>query len=162
MQALKLETPAEAAAFVRQIGMPAKVVIDASALAALLFGEPEAQTLAERLGDANLITPTLFSYELANMSWKKIRRHPERRAMLLEAYSLRERLEIERVEVLISEVLLLANRENLTAYDASYLWLAWKIGTEPVTLDRDINDAIAREKPRDLRERADPPPPARP
>ena len=126
--------------------MPAKVVVDASALAALLFGEPEAQAIAERLNDAALIAPTLFSYELANICWKKIRRHPERRATLLEAYSLRDRLEIEQVEVVISEVLLLADRENLTAYDASYLWLSRKIGTELVTLDRDINEAIARER----------------
>src|SRR5689334_3388070 len=104
--------------------MPAKVVVDASALAALLFGEPEAQIVAERLGESALITPTLFSYELANICWKKVRRHPEQRAELLEAYALRDRLEIEEVEVVISEVLLLADRENLTAYDASYLWLS--------------------------------------
>jgi len=124
--------------------MPAKVVVDASALAAVLFGEPEAQIVAERLDESALITPTLFSYELANICWKKVRRHPEQRAKLLEAYSLRDRLEIEEVEVVISEVLLLADRENLTAYDASYLWLSQKLGLELVTLDRDINAAIAR------------------
>jgi predicted nucleic acid-binding protein len=125
--------------------MPAKVVVDASALAALLFGEPEAQIVAERLGESALITPTLFSYELANICWKKVRRHPEQRAKLLEAYSLRDRLEIEEVGVVISEVLLLADRENLTAYDASYLWLSQKLGLELVTLDRDINAVIARD-----------------
>jgi uncharacterized protein with PIN domain len=36
-------------------------VIDASALAALLFGEPEAEAVAGRLGDALLVAPSLLS-----------------------------------------------------------------------------------------------------
>jgi uncharacterized protein with PIN domain len=43
--------------------MPVKVVVDASALAAVLFGEPEAPKVTERLGDSALLAPTLFSYE---------------------------------------------------------------------------------------------------
>jgi len=43
--------------------MPTKVV-DACAVGALLFGEPEAQLVAERLGDSPLVTTTLFRYEL--------------------------------------------------------------------------------------------------
>jgi uncharacterized protein with PIN domain len=38
-------------------------VVDASALAALLFGEPE----AERLGNARLAAPALLGFELANV-----------------------------------------------------------------------------------------------
>lgn len=48
--------------------MPVKVVVDASAIAAVLFGEPEAPKVAERLGDSALLAPTLFSYEIA--SWQ--------------------------------------------------------------------------------------------
>jgi predicted nucleic acid-binding protein len=104
--------------------MPTKLVIDASALAAVLFGEPEAPAVAEQLGESALVTPTLFSYEIANICWKKLRRHPEKRAALLEAYSFLSRMEIEEIEVSIPEALLLADRENLTVYDASYLWLS--------------------------------------
>ena len=39
--------------------------------------------------------------------------------------------------------LLLADRENLTVYDASYLWLSRKLGLELVTLDSDLNAAAA-------------------
>src|SRR3954451_12447512 len=121
--------------------MPAKIVIDASALAAVLFGEPEGPKVAWQLGDAALVAPTLFSYEIANICWKKLRRHPEKRAALLEAYSFLGRMEIEEVEVSIPEALLLADRENLTVYDASYLWLSRKLGVELVTLDSDLNPA---------------------
>lgn len=123
--------------------MPAKIVVEASALAAVLFGEPEAPQVAEQLGDSALVTPTLFSYEIANICWKKLRRHPEKRAALLEGYSLLGRMEVEEVEVSIPEALLLADRENLTVYDASYLWLSRKLGVKLVTLDGDLNTAAA-------------------
>jgi predicted nucleic acid-binding protein len=121
--------------------MPIRIVVDASALAAVLFGEPEASSVAEQLGDSTLLAPTLFSYEIANICWKKLRRHPEKRAALLEAYSFLGRMEIEEVEVSIPETLLLADRENLTVYDASYLWLSRKLGLELVTLDSDLSAA---------------------
>ncbi len=124
-------------------GMATKVVVDASALAAVLFGEPEAQSVAERLGDSILVAPTLLSYEVANICWKKLRRHPEQRSTLLEAYSLLGRMQVEEADVSISEVLLLADRENLTVYDASYLWLSRKLGLELVTLDAELNAAAA-------------------
>jgi predicted nucleic acid-binding protein len=123
--------------------MPAKIVIDASALAAVLFGEPEGPQVAERLGDSALVAPTLFSYEIANICWKKLRRHPEKRAALLEAYSYLGRMEVEEVEVSIPETLLLADRENLTVYDASYLWLSRKLGLELISQDGDLNAAAA-------------------
>jgi predicted nucleic acid-binding protein len=123
--------------------MPGKIVIDASALAAVLFGEPEGPQVAERLGDSALVAPTLFSYEIANICWKKLRRHPEKRAALLEAYSYLGRMEVEEVEVSIPETLLLADGENLTVYDASYLWLSRKLGLELVSLDGDLNVAAA-------------------
>jgi len=126
--------------------MPTKLVIDASALAAVLFGEPEAPNVAEQLGDSALVAPTLFSYEIANICWKKLRRHPEKRATLLEAYSLLDRMEVEEIEVSIPEALLLADRENLTVYDASYLWLSRKLGLKLITLDGALKAAAASQE----------------
>jgi predicted nucleic acid-binding protein len=123
--------------------MPTKVVVDASALGAVLFGEPEGPQVAEQLGNSALVTTTLFTYEIANICWKKLRRYPEKRAALLEGYSLLGSMEIEKVEVSGPEALLLADRENLTVYDASYLWLSRKLELELVTLDSDLNAAAA-------------------
>jgi predicted nucleic acid-binding protein len=123
--------------------MPTKVV-DASALAAVLFGEPEAQFVAEKLGENSLVVPTLFRYEVANICWKKLRKHPEQREALLEAHSLLDQMGIEEADVSVSEVLLLADQENLTVYDASYLWLSQKLGIDLVTLDGDLRTASAK------------------
>lgn len=112
--------------------------MDASALAALLFGEPEAGLVAERLGDARLVAPALLAFELANVCLTTCRRHPMLRAALMEAFALRERLRVEEVSVDHDAVLGLAQASGLTVYDATYLWLARQIGADIVTLDRQL------------------------
>jgi len=64
-------------------------VVDASALAALLFGEPEGETVAGRLGDAHLVAPALLGFELANVCLIKTRRHPAQGPALAAAFALR-------------------------------------------------------------------------
>jgi predicted nucleic acid-binding protein len=118
-------------------------VVDASALAALLFGESEAEAVAERLGNAHLVAPALLGFELANVCLIKGQRHPEKRSALTEAFRLRTRLEVEEVSVDYEGIIELAAATGLTAYDASYLWLARQLGAELVTLDRQLAKAAA-------------------
>jgi predicted nucleic acid-binding protein len=116
-------------------------VVDASALAALLFGEPEAETIASLLADARLLAPALLGFELANVCLIKCRRHPDQTPALVEAFRLRGRLGIEEVAVDHDGAFSLAAETGLTAYDASYLWLARRVGAELVTLDRRLAKA---------------------
>jgi predicted nucleic acid-binding protein len=44
-------------------------------------------------------------------------------------------MEIQEIAVPPHPVLFLAEREGLTAYDASYLWLARELGVDLVSLD---------------------------
>ena len=46
-----------------------------------------------------------------------------------------EMMEISRTEVDLQEAILLAEETQLTVYDAAYLWLARRLGSDPVTLD---------------------------
>ena len=120
--------------------MPVKVV-DASALAALLFGEPEAETAATKLESSTLAAPALLPFEMASVCVKKLRRHPEQREAILTAYALMDRLAIEYFQVQLSEVIALAERSKLTVYDAAYLWLAQSLRAELVTLDASLAKA---------------------
>ncbi|MDA8048795.1 MAG: type II toxin-antitoxin system VapC family toxin [Rhodospirillales bacterium] len=113
-------------------------VVDASALAALLFGEPRAAAVAASLEDARLAAPALLPFELANVCLTKMRRHRAQRKALRAAFRLAERLAIETVVVDHEAALDLAEATGLTAYDASYLWLARALGAELVTLDRKL------------------------
>ncbi len=117
-------------------------VVDASALAALLFAEPEAEIIAERLEGARLVAPSLLDFELANVCLTKIRRQPNQREALRTAFRLAHRLRVEAVAVDHAASLDLAEATGLTAYDASYLWLARALGAELVTLDRKLMAAV--------------------
>jgi len=118
-------------------------VIDASALAAVVFVEAEADVVVERLGDARLVAPALLDFELANVCLTKMRRHPELREPLMAAFAMRARLALEIVAIDPDEVLKMAESTGLTAYDASYLWLSQQLGAELVTLDRQLAKAAA-------------------
>jgi predicted nucleic acid-binding protein len=113
-------------------------VVDASALGALLFGEPDGAAVAERLRGAGLIAPALLPFEVANVCVKKMRRHPDQRDALMVAFGMLDRMEVAVVQVDHGEALVLAERSGLTAYDASYLWLARRMSAELVTLDRQL------------------------
>ena len=119
-------------------------VINASALAALLFGEPEADQVAGRLAAFRLVAPALLGFELANVCLIKCRRHPDQNDVLRAALSLRSRLQVEEIAVDHDESLALAATTGLTAYDASYLWLARCLDAELVTLDRQLGRAAAK------------------
>lgn len=113
-------------------------VVDASAAAALLFGEPDAEAIAASLDGAELRAPFLLQFEVASVAWKKIRIHPRSRAAILAAFDLLPRLNIEPAACDHSAVLSLADERGITVYDAAYLWLARELDAELVTLDRKL------------------------
>jgi predicted nucleic acid-binding protein len=115
--------------------MPVKVV-DASALGALVFGEPGAETVAKQLARSTLAAPQLVWFELASIAFKKIAKHPGLEEQIREAFRMASRLAIEILSVDHLEVIDLASQAHLTTYDASHLWLARKTGGQLVTLDK--------------------------
>jgi predicted nucleic acid-binding protein len=120
-------------------------VVDASALAGLLSGEPDGAAVAERLRGAELIAPALLPFEIANICVKKMRRYPDQRDALMAAFRMLDRMEVAVVEVDQGESYVLAERTDLTAYDASYRWLASRMGSELVTLDRQLAAGLATD-----------------
>ncbi|GAN77207.1 type II toxin-antitoxin system VapC family toxin [Acidisphaera rubrifaciens] len=118
-------------------------VVDASAIAALVFAEAEADAIAGRLMDAALVAPTLLAHELANVCVTKMRRDPARHSELLAALALMGELAIDERPVDAVQVAALAQATQLTAYDAAYLWLSRTLGIELVTLDSRLARAAA-------------------
>jgi predicted nucleic acid-binding protein len=123
-----------------------RVVVDASALAALVFQEPGAAAIRDRLDGATVFAPSLLRYELANVAWKKARRHPADAARILGALAvaLDSDWGLTWREVEAADVVMLAAATGLTSYDASYLWLAGMLRADLVTLDARIAETSAR------------------
>ena len=116
-------------------------VLDASALAALTFNEPQGPAIETRLAGAVLYAPSLIDVEMASVCLKKIRAALYPRATILQWHSGYSSVEIQRMEIAFTEVIDLAERTKLSFYDASYLWLARHLGAELVTLDAKLAKA---------------------
>jgi predicted nucleic acid-binding protein len=112
------------------------VVVDASALGAIAFGEPEGPTLAAHLAGETLLAPALIDFELMNLAVTKVRRRPDLVDKILLSLTAALTVPIARIQVPGPDVFALAMATGLTAYDASYLWLARSRDAELVTLDR--------------------------
>lgn len=119
------------------------VVVDASAIAAVIFDEPDTARVRRALQGKALHATTLLDYELANTALKKVRRDPARAEAIFAGLHLASRLDIERTAPDVVQVLALAMTSDLTAYDASYLWLARRLGLPLVTLDQTLARAAA-------------------
>ena len=114
-----------------------RLVVDASALAALVFQEPEGDAICLRLDGAEVFAPELLRFELTNTAWKKVKLQPADAAKILTALSmaLDEKSRLIWQDVDARDVVLLAHATGTTAYDASYLWLAHSRDAKLVTLD---------------------------
>jgi len=126
-----------------------RVVVDASALAAVVFAEEAGSGFAPALEGCQIYAPTVLRYEMQNIAWKKCRRDAGRSRATVEALDrcLDARRGIVWMDPNPSDVVLLAQVTGLSAYDASYLWLAGFLGADLVTADRalaEAHDAFAR------------------
>jgi predicted nucleic acid-binding protein len=117
------------------------LVVDASAIASILFDEPEGPTIRAHCRGETLLAPQLIDSELANAAVKRMRRDPDRELWVSVMLSGLAVLGISRLAVPPVEVAALARRTGLSAYDASYLWLALSRDAELVTLDQKLSRA---------------------
>jgi len=116
-------------------------VVDASAIAAMLFDETTADKVAASLHGHRLFAPALFYTEFANVFLKKARANPAMRDVFLAAFDRLDQMAITLVDVDVRAALALAEHHKLSTYDASYLWLARELGMELVTLDERLKKA---------------------
>jgi predicted nucleic acid-binding protein len=122
--------------------IPAKIV-DASAVAAILFEEPERDDVVGRLAGLELHAPFLLAHEIASVCTKKARQNAQNEIRYLRAAEYLDRLNIQFHEIDVRAVAELALRHKLSANDASYLWLARELVLDLVTLDRNLEEVAS-------------------
>ncbi|HEX8739913.1 MAG TPA: PIN domain-containing protein [Casimicrobiaceae bacterium] len=124
-------------------------VVDASAVAAVLFDEPEAAPVVASVG-GRLIAPTLIRYEIASVCTTKLIRDPDRADEIEARYRLLDRLALDLREPDWHSLPTLARRWALSVHDASYLQLALALDAALITLDSRLaaawDDASARPR----------------
>lgn len=124
-------------------------VVDASAVAAVVFDEPEGAPVIASISNA-LAAPTLIRYELASVCATKLLREPRFAQLILSRYQLFASLGIEFAEPDWETLPLLARQWAISAYDAAYLQLALTRKAPLVTLDarlaKTYDKAAARQR----------------
>lgn len=123
--------------------MPA-IVVDASAFAALLFNEARASEVVEAIAGHNLKAPRLLRFELISIARKKLEQGAATVATI--SFALRSYFSwgIIEVDVPLRPVLELAVLNNISGYDASYLWLAQANGLDLLTFDVELARTLGR------------------
>jgi predicted nucleic acid-binding protein len=114
------------------------IVVDCSALAGIVFREPWGEQAAQQLEARSLHAPWLLQVEIASVAVKKLRRGEEHAAYGL---GLAAEMAIDLHAVDPVAVADLAQRYQLSAYDASYLWLAEQLRCPLATFDAQLGEA---------------------
>jgi predicted nucleic acid-binding protein len=116
------------------------IVVDCSALSAVLFDEPARDEALARLVGRSLHAPNLLDHEIVSVALKKGRKEgpAEAFAQALRDYAASD---IDLHPVDLAGQYELATRYGLSAYDAAYLWLAAELRAPLATFDRRLAEA---------------------
>ena len=122
-----------------------KIVVDASAVLAVILDEPEKSGLVSTTKNAVLVAPGCLSWEIGNAFSAILKRKKMKLELASKGLSIFEMIPIQKMAVSLSEALLLCSRYNIYAYDAYYLQLAKKSSIPLLTLDQRMADVAYQE-----------------
>ena len=121
------------------------VVIDASALLAVLLDEPEREMIVESTKGASLVAPASLVYEVSNALSSLMRRQSLSIAESITVYHAFVRISIRLIEPDMQAAILVSGEESIYAYDAYFIVCAERMGIPLLTLDRKLAN-IARKR----------------
>ncbi|KUO90570.1 MAG: ribonuclease VapC [Pyrobaculum sp. OCT_11] len=119
------------------------LVIDASALAALLMPEDGGEEVEKAVKEAERVsTLDLAAYEVGNAVWRRVRRGElsmeEGNVVVSTLLSLLETFEIFSYREVAADAFRLAVDAGITVYDAAYVVLAKRLDARLLTLDGEL------------------------
>jgi predicted nucleic acid-binding protein len=118
-----------------------ELVVDASAVMAVLLEEPERGALIAATQGRELVAPPSLPWEIGNGLVAVVRRKRLSQAEALSAWTAWGEVRLRLIEVDVSRALALAFEHDLYAYDAYLLALAEQRRIPLLTLDRTLQRA---------------------
>lgn len=122
-----------------------KIVVDASAVLAVILDEPEKPALVSATEGATLLAPGCLSWEIGNAFSAILKRKRMGLDSVSKGLSILNMIPIQQMDVSLVEALKLCDRHGIYAYDAYYLQLAKRSSTPLLTLDRRMMEVAQRE-----------------
>lgn len=120
------------------------IVIDTSAIIAVIANEPERATLIQKTQGATLIAPKSVEWEIGNAFSAMLKRKRIVLEQAIASISVYKQIPIRFVDVELDEALKLAGDLNIYAYDAYLIRCALKYKYPLLTLDNGLR--VAAEK----------------
>ena len=124
----------------------ANIVIDASALIAVVTNEPEKANLIELTQNVDLIAPHSVHWEIGNAFSAMLKRNRIQVSDALQAIEAYLSIPIRFVDVELNEVVKLANTLNIYAYDAYLIRAAIKYKSPLLSLDQSLMNSAKSVK----------------
>jgi len=122
------------------------MVVDTSAIIAVIANEPEKEALVELTTGADLIAPRSVHWEIGNAFSAMLRRERIKVEQAIQAVKLYQQIPIRFVDVELEETLKIANALGIYAYDAYLIRCASKYRSPLISLDRSLVNAAKEMK----------------
>jgi predicted nucleic acid-binding protein len=122
-----------------------KIVVDTSAVIAVIAGEPEKARLIELTKDAVVVAPPSIRWEIGNAFSAMLKRSRVNLDQAVEAMDVFLTIPIELADINLKDAMRLAGKYNIYAYDAYILQCAIEYTLPLISLDKKLV-AIARQE----------------
>jgi predicted nucleic acid-binding protein len=114
------------------------LVIDTSAIIAVIANEPEKAAIVRHTAGANLIAPASVHWEIGNAFSAMFRRHRITLGQAKKAIKSYEQILFRSIDIDLSQSLELSEQLNIYAYDAYILACALNLRSPLLTLDKQL------------------------
>ncbi len=126
------------------LGRTMDIVIDTSAIIAVIANEPERDALIELTKGADLIAPLSVHWEIGNALSALLRRDRATFPVAIQAIETYQQIPIRFVDVELDESIRIAHAQGISAYDAYLIRCARKYRSPLVSLDRYLVECAVR------------------
>ena len=115
-----------------------EIVVDASAILAVIVNEPSKKKLIRLTKGAHLIAPASLQWEIGNALSAMLKRNSINLYQALQAVEIYSHIPIRSVDVEIDEALRIAAESNIYAYDAYMIRCALRYNARLLSLDKNL------------------------
>lgn len=122
-----------------------KIVIDTSAIIAVIADEPEKERLIELTKGATIVVPPSVKWEVGNAFSAMLKRSRLTLEQAGDAIDVYDSISMETVEINLKDAMRLAGKYNIYAYDAYILQCAVEFDLPLLSLDKDLVEIAKRE-----------------
>ena len=111
------------------------VLLDASAIMAIILNEPNRDIVVNLTKEATLLSPEMISFEIGNALVSLFKRHKLNEMDVLKAYEDFTKIPIRALKPDMGKALKISCKYNIYAYDAYYLETAYRLKLPLITFD---------------------------